>query len=195
MKLGIPAVATGDILREIAKAETRLGEKVSQYMRNGELVPDEIVIEVLEERLARDDCKKGFILDGYPRTVDQAKALSRLVGVDAIIHLRVPEWVIVERLSNRRICRNCGEVYNIRFLKPRKEGICDKCGGALFQRTDDTPSVIKERLRVYERQTEPLLKHYKDRVPFVEFECKSVDIPPETAVAEILRKLLKLNLA
>lgn len=195
LKLGIPAIATGDILREIVKEETMLSRKVKKYMSKGELVPDSIVIEVLNERLAKDDCKKGFILDGYPRTIEQAKALSDFTKIDAIVRLFVPEWIIIERLSSRRICKSCGEVYNIRFLKPKKEGTCDKCDGPLYQRIDDTPKVIKERLKVYERQTQPLLEYYKGKIPFVEFKCESIDLPPEVAVAEILKGLQQLNLS
>jgi len=195
LKLGIPAIATGDILREIVKEETKLGRKVKEYMSKGELVPDDVVIEVTKERLSRNDCRKGFILDGYPRTIDQAKALDGLVKVDTVMLLTVSEWIIVERLSSRRICKNCGEVYNIRFLKPKKEGVCDKCGGELYQRMDDTPKVIKDRLKVYERQTQPLLEYYKSKVPFVEFKCKSIDMPPEVAVEEILRGLKRLSLS
>lgn len=192
-KLGIPAIATGDILREIVKEETKLSRKVKEYMSKGELVPDNIIVEVLKERLVKNDCKKGFILDGYPRTIEQAEVLGTFVKIDAIIRLLVPEWIIVERLSSRRICRNCGEVYNIQFLKPKKPGICDKCGGELYQRIDDTPRVIKERLKVYERQTKPLLEYYKGKVPFTEFKCESIDIPPEIAVAEILKGLQELD--
>lgn len=194
-KLGIPAIATGDIFRSIVKEETMLSRKVKEYMSEGELVPDNIVIEVLTERLAKDDCKNGFILDGYPRTIEQAKVLSNFTKIDAIVRLVVPEWIIIERLSSRRICKNCGEVYNIRFLKPKKEGICDKCRGPLYQRIDDTPKVIMERLKVYERQTQPLLEYYKGKIPFVEFKCESIDVPPEVAVAEILKGLKKLNLS
>lgn len=174
--------------------ETKLGKTVKEYMSKGELVPDNIVIEVLKERLAREDCRKGFILDGYPRTIEQAEALDKIAKVDAIIRLIVPEWIIVERLSNRRICKNCGEVYNLRYLKPKKPGVCDKCDGELYQRIDDTPKVIKERLGVYERQTKPLLGYYKGMVPFVEFKCEKIDIPPEVAVVEILESLRKLHL-
>lgn len=195
LKLGIPVIATGDILREIVKEETTLSRKVKKYMSKGELVPDSIVIEVLNERLAKDECKKGFILDGYPRTIEQAKALSDFTKIDVIVRLVVPEWIIIERLSSRRICKNCGEVYNIRFLKPKKEGICDKCAGLLYQRIDDTPKVITERLKVYERQTQPLLEYYKGKTLFIEFKCEDIDVPPEVAVAEILKGLKKLNLS
>jgi len=195
LRLGMPAIATGDILREIVKEETMLSKKLKGYMSKGELVPDNIVFEVLKERLAKDDSKGGFILDGYPRTIEQAKALDTFVKIDIIILLIVPEWIIIERLSSRRICRNCGEVYNIRYLKPKKPGICDKCGGELYQRIDDTPKVIKERLKVYERQTQPLLEYYKGKVPFVKIKCEDIDLPPEVAVEEILKGLKKLNLS
>lgn len=194
-KLSIPAVATGAIFREMKKEETTLGEEIRKYVSNGKLVPDKIAIGVLRERIAKEDCRNGFILDGYPRTIEQAKALDDFAKIDAIIRLLVPEWIIIERLSSRRICKSCGEVYNIRFLKPKREGKCDKCGGELYQRIDDTSEVIKERLKVYERQTQPLLEYYEGKVPFVEFKCESVNLPPEVAVMEILKGLKKLNLS
>ena len=194
-KLSIPAIATGDIFREIAKRKTKLATTVKENMSKGELVPDDITIKVLKERLVRKSCEKGFILDGYPRNINQAQALEKFAKIDAIVQLVVPEWISVERLSSRRICKKCGEVYNLRFLKPRRPGVCDKCGGELYQRIDDTPKVIKERLKVYERQTQPLLEYYKDKVPFVEFECENVEIPPEVAVAEILKGLERYNLS
>ena len=139
---------------------------------------------------------KGFVLDGFPRTLDQAEALDRIVKIDVVIQLVVPEWIIVERLSTRRICRECGEVYNVRYLKPKVEGVCDKCGGQLYQRSDDTERVIRDRIQVYERQTQPILKHYKEKnLPFVEFKCEKLDIPPEVAVEAILRGLERIKLA
>jgi len=163
-------------------------------MGQGELVPDAIVVKVVKERLAKEDCKNGYILDGYPRTIDQAKAAESFTKLSAIIHLTVPEWIVVERLSSRRICQRCGHVYNIRFLKPEKEGICDVCGSQIYQRIDDTPKVIQERLGVYATQTRPLLEFYREKIPFVEFKCERIDIPPEVAVREILKKLRKLKL-
>lgn len=162
-------------------------------MNAGELVPDKTTQTVLKERLSEDDTKRGFILDGYPRTLEQAKALTDFVKIDVIINLVVPKWIIIERLTSRRICKNCGEVYNVRFLKPRMEGVCDKCGGELHQRVDDTVEVIEERLKVYEKQTQPLLTYYTDRVPFVEFKCEDINTPPEVAVEEILKKLKNLE--
>jgi adenylate kinase len=195
-KLGVDVIAMGDIFREIMKEETPLGRKVKRFVEKGLLVPDEVVIEVLKQHLAKPSRKRGFILDGFPRTVEQAKALDRVDQINVVILLTVPDRVIIERLSTRRICKNCGEVYNIRYLKPKVEGTCDKCGGQLYQRSDDTPGVIKDRIKVYERQTQPILQYYKDKeIPFVEFKCESLDLPPEVAVEEILKGLEKLKLA
>jgi len=194
-KLGLDLIAMGDIFREIMKEDTPLGRKVKGFVEKGQLVPDDVVIEVLKQRLARSSSMKGFILDGYPRTIEQAKALDALVKIDGVIQLTVPDWIIIERLSSRRICKNCGEVYNVRFLKSKVEGICDKCGGQLYQRTDDTAQVIKDRIGVYERQTEPILQHYKEKkVPFVEFNCESLDLPPEVAVESIVKQLKRSRL-
>jgi adenylate kinase len=194
--LGVDVIATGDLLREIMKEDTPLGRKVKAFVEKGLLGPSEVVTEVLKQRLAKSTVKKGFILDGYPRTVEQAEALEKLTKIDAVILLTVLEKIIVERLSTRRICKNCGEVYNIRFLKPKVEGVCDKCGAQLYRRSDDTPKVIKDRIAVYEKQTEPVLEYYrKKRTPFIEFKCDSLDVPPELAVENILQQLRKSKLA
>lgn len=193
-KLDIPAISTGDILRKIRESNSDIAKEVRRYMDSGGLVPDEILLSVLKERFSEDDAKKGFILDGYPRTIEQAKALDSFTKLDAVINLTVPTWIIVERLSNRRICRSCGEVYNLRYLKPKVEGVCDKCGGELYQRMDDTPEVIKERLRIYEKKTQPLLEYYKLKVSFAEFKCEDINIPPDVAVEDILNKLRKLKI-
>ena len=193
-RLEIASVSTGDLFREAKKQGTELGRRVADFLNKGELVPDEITIEVLKERISRPDCKKGFILDGYPRTLEQAWALDKIARIDAIILLIVPEWIIIERLSNRRVCRSCGAIYNLKYLKPKREGVCDKCGGELYQREDDAPQVIKERLKVYERQTQPLIDYYKDKVPFVNAECNEIDMPPDIMVERILQELRKLNL-
>jgi adenylate kinase len=145
--------------------------------------------------MAKIPSGKGFILDGYPRTIEQAKALEKITKIDVIIQLIVPDWIIIERLSARRICRKCGEVYNLRYLKPRVDMVCDKCGGELYQRSDDTPEVIKRRIKVYEQQTKPILKYYREKkVPFVEFKTESLEMPPEVAVEEIIKGLQKLKL-
>lgn len=195
-KLGVDVIAMGDIFREIMKEDSPLGKKVKQYVEKGLLVPDDVVIEVLKQRLAKSSSKKGFILDGFPRTLEQANALDKIVAIDVVIKLTTPDSIIIERLSTRRICKNCGEVYNIRYLKPKVEGVCDKCGGQLYQRPDDTAKVIKDRIQVYEQQTQPILQHYKKKkVQFVEFKCEILDMDPDVAVESILRDLKTLKLA
>jgi len=192
--LKIAGIATGDIFREEMKRNTALGKRVAPFVNTGELVPDDIVIGVLEKRVKEPNSKKGFILDGYPRTIQQAQALEKLAKIDAVIRIIVPEWIIIERLSNRRICRNCGEVYNLRYLKPKIEGVCDKCGGQLYQREDDKPDVIKERLKVYERQTQPLIDYYKRKIPLLKVENTEIDAPPEITVEKIMNELRKANM-
>jgi adenylate kinase len=194
-KLGVEVIAMGDIFREIMKENTSLGRKVKGFVEKGLLVPDDVVVEVLKKRLAKIPVGKGFILDGYPRNLDQAKFLENLAKIDVIIQLIVPEWIIIERLSARRICKNCSEVYNLRYLKPKVDMICDKCGGPLYQRPDDTPEVIKKRIQVYEQQTQPILKYYREKgVPFVKFKTESLEMPPEVAVEEIIKGLRNLKL-
>jgi len=194
-RLGVDVVATGELLREIMKEDTPLGRKVKGFVEKGLLGPDMVVTEVLKQRLAKSKSKRGFILDGYPRTIEQARALEKFAQIDGVILLTVPERIIIERLSSRRICKNCGEVYNIRFLKPKVEGVCDKCGGQLYQRSDDTAEVIKDRIKVYEKQTQPVLEYYrKKKIPSVEFKCDRLDMPPEVAVENILNQLEQANL-
>lgn len=195
-KLIVETIATGDIFRELIKENSELGKKVKGYVEKGLLVPDEVVIEVLKQRLSKIPEGKGFILDGFPRTLEQAKMLDTITKIDVIIMLDVPDWIIIERLSTRRICRNCGTVYNVRFLKPKVEGICDKCGGPLYQRADDNPEVIKKRLQVYQEQTKPLIEFFKvKKIPFVISGTTSVDQPPEPIVDKIIVELKKLGLA
>lgn len=195
-KLGVNVIAMGDIFREIMKEDTDLGREVRSYVEKGLLGPDSLTIQVLKQHIAKIKNKKGFLFDGYPRTIEQAKALETIAKIDVIIQLVVPDWIIIERLSTRRICKNCGEVYNIRYLKPKRDMMCDKCGGPLYQRPDDTPEVIKKRIEVYEQQTQPLLQYYKEKsVPFIEFKTESLEMPPEVAVEEILKGLKKFKLA
>jgi adenylate kinase len=194
-KLDVEIIATGDIFREMIKANTLLGRRIKEYVEKGLLVPDDITLEVLKQSLAKIPHGRGFILDGYPRTVWQAEALDKIAKIDAIIHLIVPEWIIVERLSSRRICQNCGAIYNLLFLKPKKDMVCDKCGGPLYRRQDDAPEVIRRRIEVYERQTQPLLDYYRARgVPFVEVRCEKLETPPDEIVEEILKGLKRLSL-
>lgn len=195
-KLDVNVVTMGDIFREIMKEDTDLAREVRGYVEKGLLGPDSLTIRVLKQHLAKIRNEKGLLFDGYPRTIEQARALEAIAKIDVIIQLIVPEWIIIERLSTRRICKNCGAVYNIRYLKPKVDMICDKCGGELYQRPDDTPEVIKKRIQVYEQQTQPLLQYYRDKgVPFIEFKTESLEMPPEVAVEEILKRLKKLGIA
>jgi len=195
-KLDVETIATGDIFRELAKENSDLARKVKGYMEKGLLVPDDVVIEVLNQRLSKIPQGKGFILDGFPRTMDQAKMLDGITKIDVVLMLDVPDWIIIERLSTRRICKNCGTVYNILYLKPKVEGICDKCGGQLYQRSDDNPEVIKKRLQVYKEQTTPLIEFFKEKkIPFVISGTTALDQPPEPIVEKMLAELKKLKLS
>ena len=160
-KLAIPTISTGNIIRAALKNGTEMGLKARAYIDAGLLVPDEVVIGIIRERLAQDDCKNGFILDGFPRTIPQADALAEMgIEIDKVIDIHVPDETIVGRLSGRRVCKACGNSYHIDYKKPAKEGVCDACGGELIQRADDAPETVLERLRVYHEQTEPLKAYY-----------------------------------
>jgi len=163
-RYGIPKIATGDLLREAIKKGTELGKKAKAYYDRGDLVPDELVIGLLKERISRPDCKKGFILDGFPRTIGQAEALEQITRMDYIFNLLVSDATVLQRLGGRWTCKKCGAIYHEVNIPPKEEGICDKCGGELYQREDQKPAVIKERLRVYEEQTAPLLDFYADKI-------------------------------
>ncbi len=167
-KLGVETIATGDIFRELIKARLGTGQKSQGLRGKGAFGSRRSCDRSSKATFKQDSEGKGFILDGFPRTLEQAKALEAITKIDVILMLDVPDWLIIERLSSRRICRNCGTVYNTRFLKPKVEGVCDKCGGPLYQRSDDTPEVIKKRLQVYKEQSKPLLEYFeKKKVPFV----------------------------
>lgn len=159
-KMGIPSVSTGNILREAIKNNTPLGQSAKQYMDAGELVPDEVVIGMLKERIAEDDCKNGFILDGFPRTIPQAEALDTIAKIDCALSLEVPDAVIEGRMTGRRVCIKCGASYHIKANPPKAEGVCDACGDALQIRKDDKPEVVQQRLATYHEQTEPLKDYY-----------------------------------
>ncbi|MGN0604669.1 MAG: adenylate kinase [Oscillospiraceae bacterium] len=160
-KLGIPQISTGNILREAVKNGTECGLKAKSYMESGALVPDEVVIGILKDRIAEDDCKNGFILDGFPRTVPQAEALEAMgVNIDKVLSIDVPDADIQARISGRRVCEKCGASYHVDFKPTKVEGICDKCGGNAVQRKDDAPETVIERLKTYHVQTAPLADFY-----------------------------------
>ena len=160
--LSIPAISTGNIIREALSKGTEMGLKAKSFIDAGQLVPDDVVIGIIKERLAKDDCKNGFILDGFPRTIPQAEALDNMgIVIDKVIDIEVPDEKIVTRLSGRRVCSKCGASFHLEYRKPAKEGICDVCGGELIQRKDDHPDTVLDRLKVYHEQTEPLKGYYE----------------------------------
>lgn len=161
--LGIPTISTGNMIREALKNGTELGQKAKSYMDAGALVPDEVVIGIIKERLAQADCQNGFILDGFPRTVPQAQALDAMgVEIHKVLEIAVPDETIQNRLSGRRVCESCGASYHVEFNPSAKGEFCEKCGGKLVVRKDDQPQTVKERLRVYHESTEPLCAYYRD---------------------------------
>ena len=167
-KFGIPHISTGDIFRANIKNGTELGKKAKEYMDKGQLVPDELTVEILLDRVAADDCKNGYVLDGFPRTIPQADVLDKELTklgdkVDFAINVDVPDENIVRRMSGRRACLKCGATYHIEHIPPKKEGICDTCGSELVQRDDDKPETVQKRLSVYHEQTQPLIDYYNKK--------------------------------
>ena len=161
-RLSIPTISTGNIIREALKSGTEMGVRAKSYMDEGKLVPDEVVIGIIRERLAKDDCKNGFILDGFPRTIPQAEALDKMgVNIDKVIDIEVADEKIVQRMSGRRVCEKCGASYHLLYKQPKAEGVCDVCAGTLVQRKDDHPDTVLERLKVYHTETEPLKAYYE----------------------------------
>lgn len=161
-KYKIPAISTGNILRAALKSGTEMGLKAKAYMDRGDLVPDEILIGIIKDRLAESDCANGFVLDGFPRTIPQAEALDKMgVEIDKVIDIEVADDEIVKRMSGRRVCEACGSSYHTVYKKPNQDGICNHCGGTLIQRKDDHPDTVKDRLHVYHEQTEPLKSFYQ----------------------------------
>ena len=173
--LKVPHISVGDILREAVALQTDAGKRAQSFMSQGKLVPDEISIELTKERLSRPDCKEGFILDGFPRNLNQAEALSKVLldlnyKLDAVLYVAVPLEQVVERLSGRRSCKKCGAVFHVKFHPPKADNICDACGAELYQRKDDVEEVIKTRFDVYNEQTKPLIKYYEERSRLVKVD-------------------------
>ncbi len=176
--LGVPHISTGDLFRENIKGETELGKLVKEILSSGSLVPDEITIKMVENRLKEDDCKKGFILDGFPRTIKQADALEAMTKLDGVVNFVISEEEIIKRLSGRRICKSTGRTYHILFNPPKVEGKDDETGEDLIQRDDDKSDAIKHRLDVYREATEPLIKYYRDKGLVMDLVC--TNDPTET---------------
>jgi adenylate kinase len=167
-EFSIPHISTGDIFRHNIKEGTALGKKAKEYMDQGLLVPDELTVELVKDRLLNDDCKAGFLLDGFPRTIAQADALGEALKsmsqkLDYVVNIEVDSNLLITRAVGRRVCKDCGQTYHMTFNKPEKEGICDKCGGELLQRKDDTEETVSKRISVYQEQTAPLIEYYSNK--------------------------------
>ena len=185
-KLNIPTISTGNILRAAVKDGTPMGLKAKSYMDAGALVPDEVIIGIVKERLAQPDCANGFILDGMPRTIAQAEALEKMgVEIDKALNILADEDLIIRRMAGRRVCAKCGASYHIKNKPSAKEGICDRCGGELVIRKDDEPDTVHDRLKAYHEQTEPLVGYYRER-------GKLVDIPDQGSIEDTNAYILKL---
>jgi len=169
-KYNLPQISTGDIFRSNIKEGTELGKKAKSYIDAGKLVPDDVVIDIVKDRLNKSDAKKGYFLDGFPRTIPQAEALEQFTDIDKVLNILASEEIIVERVSGRRTCRKCAAIYHVVNIPPQKEGICDKCGGELFQRDDDKPETVRARLQTYEKQTSPLTGYYKKKKLLVDID-------------------------
>lgn len=174
-KYKIPQISTGDMFRAAVKEGTELGKKAEACMKSGALVPDEVTIGIVKERLSKEDCAKGFILDGFPRTVEQADALEKILSelgksLTKVLNIYVPSEELIERAVGRRICKGCGATYHVKFNVPKVENICDNCGGELYQRADDNESTMKNRLSVYEKSTRPLIEYYEKAGKYTEID-------------------------
>jgi len=171
-KHNIPRISVGDLFRKAIRDETELGKKIKNYVSRGDLVPDEIVIELVKERLRKDDCKKGFLLDGFPRTIAQAEAMEKFKKIGKVLNFVASDWIIMSRLGGRRTCRECGAIYHVKEIPPKVEGICDRCGGQLYQRSDETPQAIKNRLRVYREKTKPVIGYFRKKDLLAEIDAE-----------------------
>lgn len=194
-KFSIPQIATGDMFRAAVKEGTELGKKAQACMQAGTLVPDEVTVGIVRERLAKDDCKNGFILDGFPRTIEQAKALEKILDdlnlkLTKVLNIHVPAEDLIERAVGRRICKNCGSTYHVKFNAPKVNDVCDKCGSQLYQRADDNEQTMSKRLSVYEESTRPLIDYYKNAGLYVEVDGRQ---PIEKVTEELENVLLSVK--
>jgi len=196
-KLNIPKISTGDIFREAIKSESEIGNQVKSILDEGKLVPDDITIEIVKLRLNKVDCDNGFILDGFPRTIEQAKALEQIKKIDRVLNFVAKDEVIIERISGRRTCKRCQAIYHIKNVPPKVEGYCDKCGGELYQRADQIPDAVKKRLEVYKEQTEPLIEYYTKKGLIANIDANTNISDPNFHVIhdcmEILKEIKEYN--
>lgn len=189
-ELDIPQISTGDLFRENIQSATPIGLKAKNFIQTGALVPDEVVLDMFFDRIKKNDCKHGYVLDGIPRTLYQADVIAEKIVPDVNFHvlcLNVEDATLIDRAEGRLVCRNCGKIYHARNSRPKESGVCDSCNGELYRRPDDAPEVVKERLRVYHEQTKPLIAYYKERGYLTAFEG---DAPPDLVHAKLMRYFL-----
>ena len=195
-KIDIPVISTGDILRNAIQQETDLGREAKKYVNSGQLVPDHLIIKIVENRIKQKDCRKGFMFDGFPRTIQQARALDTLIErlkkkIDQVFYFEASHHVIIQRLSARRVCGECGKIYNLDYNPPHESGKCDRCGGNLIQRDDDREETINKRLQVYHKETLPLVNYYQERCLLTKINA---DQEVEERFREVWEKLTGMNL-
>ncbi|MFH0816656.1 MAG: adenylate kinase [Methanobacteriota archaeon] len=190
-KLRIPQISTGDLLRAEAASGSALGKKLKEYMDQGKLGPDDLIIEIIRNRISEPDCAKGYIFDGFPRTMGQALALDTITKVDVALNIKVPDAEIIGRLTTRRTCKDCGAIYNLKSIPPKVAGKCDKCSGPLFQRDDDNERTVMNRLKIYHEQTAPLIEFYRKKGLLVEADCSGTLEENSALVDKVLEKWLK----
>jgi adenylate kinase len=171
-KFSIPKISTGDMFREEIKRKTQLGQDASSYMQRGELVPDSIVMAIIRKRLSESDCRKGFVLDGFPRTLAQAEALEKITKIDLVLNLSASKKELIERMAGRLTCKGCGQIYHLKHSPPKKRGVCDSCRGELYQREDQKAEVLTKRIEVYEKQTKPLISYYRNKGILVDVDAR-----------------------
>jgi adenylate kinase len=188
-ELGIPQISTGDIFRDAIKRETELGKKVKEVVGRGDLVPDDLTVSLVRERLTQADAQKGYILDGFPRTIPQAEALGKFQKLSAVVNFEIADALVVERLSGREICKSCGAIYHVKNMPSKVKGVCDKCGGPLYTRPDDSLESITNRLEVYRKQTEPLIAYYGKKSLLKNIDSSK---SPEDTLTQIRSALKKL---
>jgi adenylate kinase len=181
-----PHISTGELFRQNLKDKTKVGLKAKEFMEKGELVPDKIVIEMLRQRIEKKDCEKGFILDGFPRTIPQARALSKLIDPDLAVYMNVTDHVVIARNATRVSCKDCGQIYNLRTSPPKKQGICNNCQGQVIRRKDAEPEIMKKRLKVYQDQTQPLINFYKDKGVLTEVFCDKIEQTPDETFQQVM---------
>lgn len=196
-KFGVPQISTGDMLRSEVKEGTDLGKQAHEFMEKGQLVPDMMVIEMVHNRIQQSDAAKGFILDGFPRTVTQAESLDQMlhqmkIELSGVIKIEISKETILSRLTGRRVCTNCGSTFNIATMKPKREGVCDKCGHDLIQRPDDQPETILNRLAVYQRDTAPLIEFYEKRNLLRPVQCEGPYNEALSRVFDVSEKMAKV---